>query len=167
MASKIKASKQKITPFLWFNDNAEEAAKFYVSIFDNSAMGTVSHYDEGSAKASGRPIGTVMTASFELDGQEFMALNGGPEFKFTPAISFVVNCETQQEIDYFWERLSEGGHEIECGWLRDKYGLSWQIVPVVLGELMKGNDPEKTGRVMAALMKMKKLDMQTLEKAGK
>ncbi len=167
MASKIKASKQKITSFLWFNDNAEEAAKFYVSIFDNSAMGTVSHYDEGSAKASGRPIGTVMTASFELDGQEFMALNGGPEFKFTPAISFVVNCETQQEIDYFWERLSEGGHEIECGWLRDKYGLSWQIVPVVLGELMKGNDPEKTGRVMAALMKMKKLDMHTLEKAGK
>jgi predicted 3-demethylubiquinone-9 3-methyltransferase (glyoxalase superfamily) len=166
MSSKIKASKQKITPFLWFNDNAEEAVGFYVSVFDNSEVGIVSHYDEASAQASGRPEGTVMTISFELDGQHFMALNGGPEFKFTPAISFVVNCETQPEIDYFWEKLSAGGKEVACGWLEDKYGVSWQIVPEVLGELMKSKDPKKSGRVMAALMKMKKLDIEALEEAA-
>jgi predicted 3-demethylubiquinone-9 3-methyltransferase (glyoxalase superfamily) len=150
MATQTTSSKQKITPFLWFNDNAEEAANFYTSVFKNSKIGTISRYDEASAKASGRPAGTVMTVSFELDGQNFMALNGGPEFKFTPAISLVVNCETQQEIDYFWQKLSEGGKEIECGWLEDKYGVSWQVVPVILGELMKSNDPAKTGRVMEA-----------------
>ena len=166
MSSKFKESKQKIIPFLWFNDNAEEAVGFYVSVFDNSEVGTVSYYDEASSKASGRPEGTVMTISFELDGQHFIALNGGPEFKFTPAISFVVNCDTQPEIDYFWEKLSAGGKEVACGWLEDKYGVSWQIVPVVLGELMKSKDPEKSGRVMAALMKMKKLDIEALEEAA-
>lgn len=166
MSSKIKASKQKITPFLWFNDNAEEAVGFYVSVFDNSEVGTVTHYDKASAMASGRPEGTVMTVSFELEGQQFIALNGGPEFNFTPAISFVVNCETQPEIDYFWEKLSEGGKEIECGWLEDKYGISWQIVPEVLGELMKNKDSKKLGRVMEALMKMKKLDIEALEEAA-
>jgi predicted 3-demethylubiquinone-9 3-methyltransferase (glyoxalase superfamily) len=166
MSSKFKESKQKIIPFLWFNDNAEEAVGFYVSVFDNSEVGTVSYYDEASSKASGRPEGTVMTISFELDGQHFIALNGGPEFKFTPAISFVVNCDTQPEIDYFWEKLSAGGKEVACGWLEDKYGVSWQIVPVVLGELMKSKDAEKSGRVMAALMKMKKLDIEALEEAA-
>ncbi|HEV2833550.1 MAG TPA: VOC family protein [Hanamia sp.] len=166
MSSKIKASKQKITPFLWFNDNAEEAVGFYVSVFDNSEVGTVTHYDKASAMASGRAEGTVMTVSFELEGQQFIALNGGPEFNFTPAISFVVNCETQPEIDYFWEKLSEGGKEIECGWLEDKYGVSWQIVPEVLGELMKNKDSKKSGRVMEALMKMKKLDIEALEEAA-
>jgi predicted 3-demethylubiquinone-9 3-methyltransferase (glyoxalase superfamily) len=167
MATQTTSSKQKITPFLWFNDNAEEAVNFYTSVFKNSKTGAISRYDEASAKASGRPVGTVMTVSFELDGQDFMALNGGPEFQFTPAISLVVNCETQQEVDYFWEKLSEGGKEIECGWLQDKYGISWQVVPVVLGELMKSNDPEKTGRVMEALMTMKKLDVEKLEQAAK
>ena len=166
MATQTTSSKQKITPFLWFNDNAEEAVNFYTSVFKNSKIGTISRYDEASSKASGRPAGTVMTVSFELDGQVFMALNGGPEFQFTPAISLVVNCETQQEVDYFWEKLSEGGKEIECGWLQDKYGISWQVVPVVLGELMKSNDPEKTGRVMEALMTMKKLDVEKLEQAA-
>jgi predicted 3-demethylubiquinone-9 3-methyltransferase (glyoxalase superfamily) len=167
MATQTTSSKQKITPFLWFNDNAEEAVNFYTSVFKNSKIGTISRYDEASAKASGRPAGTVMTVSFELDGQDFMALNGGPEFQFTPAISLVVNCETQQEVDYFWEKLSEGGKEIECGWLQDKYGISWQVVPVALGELMKSNDSEKTGRVMEALMTMKKLDVEKLEQAAK
>ena len=167
MATQTTSSKQKITPFLWFNDNAEEAVNFYTSVFKNSKIGTISRYDEASSKASGRPAGTVMTVSFELDGQDFMALNGGPEFQFTPAISMVVNCETQQEVDYFWEKLSEGGKEIECGWLQDKYGVSWQVVPVALGELMKSNDSEKTGRVMEALMKMKKLDVEKLEQAAK
>jgi predicted 3-demethylubiquinone-9 3-methyltransferase (glyoxalase superfamily) len=167
MATQTTSSKQKITPFLWFNDNAEEAVNFYTSVFKNSKIGTISRYDEASAKASGRPAGTVMTVSFELDGQDFMALNGGPEFQFTPAISLVVNCETQQEVDYFWEKLSEGGKEIECGWLQDKYGVSWQVVPVALGELMKSNDSEKTGRVMEALMTMKKLDVEKLEQAAK
>ena len=166
MSSKIKASKSKITPFLWFNDNAEEAVNFYVTVFDHSEVETVTHYDKASAKASGRPEGTVMTISFELDGQEFIALNGGPEFKFTPAVSFVVNCETQPEIDYFWEKLSEGGKEVACGWLEDKYGVSWQIVPEVLGELMKNKDSKKSGRVMEALMKMKKLDIEALEEAA-
>jgi predicted 3-demethylubiquinone-9 3-methyltransferase (glyoxalase superfamily) len=167
MATQITAPKQKITPFLWFSDNAEEAVNFYTSVFKNSQIGTISRYDEASAKASGRPAGSVMTVTFELDGLDFMALNGGPEFKFTPAISLVVNCETQQEVDYFWEKLSEGGKEIECGWLEDKYGVSWQVVPVVLGEIMKSGDSSKTGRVMEALLKMKKLDVETLQQAAK
>jgi predicted 3-demethylubiquinone-9 3-methyltransferase (glyoxalase superfamily) len=152
---------QKITPFLWFNDNAEEAMKFYTSIFKNSKIGKVARYGD----AGPGPKGTVMTASFSLEGQEFLALNGGPNFKFTEAISFVVNCETQKELDEFWERLSAGGQEIECGWLKDKFGLSWQIVPTILGKLMSGPDPAKSQRVMSALLKMKKLDIATLQRA--
>jgi predicted 3-demethylubiquinone-9 3-methyltransferase (glyoxalase superfamily) len=152
---------QKITPFLWFDDKAEEAAKFYVSIFKNSKMGNVSRYGD----AGPGPKGTVMVTTFQLDGQEFMALNGGPTFKFTEAISFVVNCETQEEVDEFWEKLSEGGEKSRCGWLKDKYGLSWQIVPTVLGELMQDKDPEKSKRVMQAMLQMDKLDIQTLKQA--
>jgi predicted 3-demethylubiquinone-9 3-methyltransferase (glyoxalase superfamily) len=146
---------------LWFDDKAEEAAKFYVSIFKNSKMGYVSRYGD----AGPGPKGTVMVTTFQLDGQEFMALNGGPTFKFTEAISFVVNCETQEEVDEFWEMLSEGGEKSRCGWLKDKYGLSWQIVPTVLGELMQDKDPEKSKRVMQAMLQMDKLDIQTLKQA--
>jgi predicted 3-demethylubiquinone-9 3-methyltransferase (glyoxalase superfamily) len=152
---------QKITPFLWFNDNAEEAMKFYTSIFKNSKIGKVARYGD----AGPGPKGTVMTASFSLEGQEFLALNGGPNFKFTEAISFVVNCETQKELDEFWEKLSADGQEIECGWLKDKFGLSWQIVPTILGKLMSDPDPAKSQRVMNALLKMKKLDIATLQRA--
>ncbi len=156
---------QRITPCLWFNDNAEEAAKFYVSIFPNSRMGTITRYGEAGAKASGRPKGTVMTVTFRLDGQEFMGLNGGPVFSFSPAISFVVNCKTQKELDRFWNKLSAGGQEVECGWLTDKYGVSWQIVPAALGKMMKDKDVRKTERVMSALLQMKKLDIDTLQRA--
>jgi predicted 3-demethylubiquinone-9 3-methyltransferase (glyoxalase superfamily) len=156
---------QKITPFLWYDDKAEEAANFYVSIFKNSRVLNVTRYEEAGAKASGRPVGSVMTADFELDGQEFVALNGGPHFKFTEAISLVVNCETQAEIDEFWERLSEGGKKSRCGWLKDKYGLSWQVVPTILGELYQSKDPEKSERVMKAMLQMDKLDIATLKQA--
>ncbi len=156
---------QKITPFLWFDDKAEEAAKFYTSVFKNSKVGGITRYEEEGSKASGRPAGTVMTVEFQLEGQEFVALNGGPHFKFTEAISFVVNCETQDEIDDFWEKLSEGGAESQCGWLKDKYGLSWQIVPTVLSELFLDKDPEKTKRAMKAMLQMKKLDIKTLQQA--
>ena len=156
---------QRITPFLWFDGNAEEAVKFYVSIFKNSKIGSVSRYDEETAKASGRPKGTVMTVSFELEGQEFTALNGGPEFKFTEAISFVVNCETQAEVDDFWEKLSAGGQEVQCGWLKDKFGVSWQVTPRVLMEMLYDKDPEKSKRVMAAMLKMTKIDIAGLKRA--
>ncbi|MFN7990591.1 MAG: VOC family protein [Candidatus Micrarchaeia archaeon] len=156
---------QKITPFLWFDGKAEEAAKFYVSVFKNSRIGTISRYDEEGAKASGMPKGTAMVVTFRLDGQEFMALNGGPHFKFTEAISFMVDCKTQEEVDFFWEKLSEGGEEGQCGWLKDRYGLSWQIVPAVLGKLIADKDAEKSGRVMAAMLMMKKLDIKKLKKA--
>ena len=156
---------QKITPCLWFDNQAEEAVKFYTSIFKNSKMGKVARYGESGAKVSGRPKGTVMTVTFELDGQEFMALNGGPIFKFTEAISLAVNCKTQEEIDALWEKLSAGGEKGVCGWLKDKYGLSWQIVPTVLGEMMQDKDAEKTERVMEALLDMKKLDINTLQQA--
>src|SRR6266850_958741 len=126
-----------INPCLWFDNQAEEAARFYTSIFKNSKIGTITHYGDAGAGASGRPKGSVMTMAFQLDGQEFIGLNGGPHFKFSEAISFMVNCETQKEIDDFWARLSEGGEEGPCGWLKDKYGLSWQIVPAALGEMMK------------------------------
>jgi predicted 3-demethylubiquinone-9 3-methyltransferase (glyoxalase superfamily) len=152
---------KKITPFLWFDDKAEEAANFYVSIFKNSKMGKVVRYGEGAPA----PKGTVMTVTFELDGQEFYALNGGPHFKFTEAVSFFVNVETQQEVDELWEKLSAGGKKDRCGWLKDKYGLSWQIVPSILGKLMHGSDPEKSKRVMQAMMKMDKLDIQKLQEA--
>ena len=156
---------QKISPFLWFDDKAEEAAKYYVSIFRNSKIRSVTRYDKAGAEVSGRPEGTVMTVAFELDGQEFIALNGGPQFKFSEAISFVVKCETQGEIDELWEKLSRGGEEVECGWLKDRYGLSWQIVPAVLGEMMSDPDPARSQRVMEALVKMKKLDLAELKKA--
>jgi predicted 3-demethylubiquinone-9 3-methyltransferase (glyoxalase superfamily) len=154
---------QKITPFLWFDNQAEEAAKFYVSIFKNSKIVNVARYGD----AGPGPKGSVMTVRFQLDGQEFVALNGGPQFKFTEAISFVVNCETQEEIDYFWEKLSAGGDKSRCGWLKDKFGLSWQIVPSALSEMVDDKDPAKSDRVMKALMQMDKLDIATLQRAAK
>jgi predicted 3-demethylubiquinone-9 3-methyltransferase (glyoxalase superfamily) len=160
---------QKITPFLWFDNNAEEAVNFYVSVFKNSKIENVARYDEEGANASGRPKGTVMTVSFRLDGQEFVALNGGPVFKFTEAISFVISCETQEEVDYYWEKLSEGGDKKaqQCGWLKDRYGLSWQIVPSVLGKLLSDPDPATCRRVMQAMLRMKKIDIKGLEQAHK
>jgi predicted 3-demethylubiquinone-9 3-methyltransferase (glyoxalase superfamily) len=157
---------QKITPFLWFDDKAEEAVNFYVSVFKNSRIGGITRYDEAGAKAAGRPKGSAMVVEFQLDGQEFLALNGGPHFKFTEAISFVVNCETQEEVDYFWEKLLEGGQESQCGWLKDKYGLSWQIVPTILPELLQNKDSQKSQRVMKAMLQMKKIDIQTLKQAA-
>ena len=157
--------KQRITPFLWFDDQAEEAANFYVSTFKNSRIKGMARYDDQAAKAAGRPKGSVMTVQFELDGQDFVALNGGPAFKLTEAISFVVSCETQEEIDHFWQTLSAGGQEVECGWLKDRFGVSWQVVPTVLGEMLQDEHPEQSQRVMAALMKMKKLSIDVLRKA--
>ena len=155
---------QKITPFLWFDGQAEEAVNYYVSIFKKSRISSISRYDDAGAAASGRPKGSAMTVAFELEGQAFVALNGGPMFKFTEAISFVVDCETQAEIDHYWEKLSEGGEKNaqQCGWLKDKYGLSWQIVPRVLGELLSGPDPAKAGRVMQVMLQMKKIDLAAL-----
>lgn len=157
------ATKQKITPFLWFNDNAEEAINLYTSIFKNSKTLSIARYGE----AGPGPKGTVMTASFELEGQEFVALNGGPIFKFTEAVSFVVNCETQEEIDNYWNKLTaDGGQESQCGWLKDKFGLSWQIVPCVLSKLLTDKDAKKAQRVMQAMLKMKKIIIADLEKAS-
>jgi predicted 3-demethylubiquinone-9 3-methyltransferase (glyoxalase superfamily) len=156
---------QKITPHLWFDDDAEEAAKFYTSIFRNSRIINVTRYGHAGSRASGRAEGSVMTVLFELEGQRFMALNGGPVFKFTPAISFMVHCETQEEVDEFWEKLSQGGEIVQCGWLNDKYGVSWQIVPNILGELISDKDAKKSERVMEAMLQMKKLDIKQLEKA--
>jgi predicted 3-demethylubiquinone-9 3-methyltransferase (glyoxalase superfamily) len=152
---------QKITPFLWFDNNAEEAANFYVSVFKISKLLNVARYSD----VGPGPKGTVMTVEFELDGQEFVALNAGPTFKFTEAISFVVNCETQEEVDYYWERLSEGGEKSHCGWLKDKFGLSWQVTPTILGKLMADKDQEKSNRVMQAMLKMDKLDIEPLQRA--
>ena len=158
---------QKITPFLWYDDKAEEAANFYVSVFKNSKMGSITRYEKEGAKVSGRPEGTAMTVEFQLDGQTFVALNGGPHFKFTEAVSLVINCETQEEVDYFWEKLTEnGGQESQCGWLKDKYGLSWQVVPTILSELFKGKDASKSQRVMKAMLQMKKIDVPTLKRAA-
>ena len=156
---------QKITPFLWFSDNAEEAVRFYVSIFKNSKIGKIARYDEAGEKVAGRPAGLVMTVGFQLEGEDFVALNGGPMFKITEAISFVVNCETQQEVDYFWSKLSAGGEESRCGWLKDKFGLSWQVVPVVLIEMLADEDKTKAKRVMHAMLQMDKIDIPTLKKA--
>ena len=156
---------QKITPFLWFDDQAEEAVKFYSSIFKGSRIASVTRYDDEGAKVSGRPKGSVMTVAFELEGQEFVALNGGPLFKFTEAVSFVVNCETQKEVDHFWEKLTAGGEEVQCGWLKDRYGVSWQVVPTILTEMLQDKDAEKAKRVMAAMLKMKKIDIDTLKRA--
>jgi predicted 3-demethylubiquinone-9 3-methyltransferase (glyoxalase superfamily) len=156
---------QKITPCLWYDDRAEEAAMFYTSIFKNSKIGKITRYDEEAAKISGRPAGSVMTVKFELEGQEFVALNGGPIFKFTEAISFIVNCETQEEVDYFWSKLSADGEESRCGWLKDKFGLSWQVVPTVLTEMLADKDAAKAKRVTHAMLQMDKIDIPTLKKA--
>lgn len=157
---------QKITPCLWFDNQAEEAVNFYSSIFKDAKIGAITRYSDEAAAASGQPKGAVMTVDFELNGQRFLALNGGPHFKFTEAISLMVNCETQEEVDKFWNKLIEGGGQpSRCGWLKDKYGLSWQIVPAVLNKLMSSGDAAKSGRVMAAIMQMDKLDIATLEEA--
>lgn len=153
---------QKITPFLWFDNNAEEAMNFYTSIFKNSKVENVTRYGD----AGPGPTGSVMTAEFQLDGLSFVALNGGPRFQFTEAISLVVNCETQEEIDEFWEKLSEGGQTSQCGWLKDKFGLSWQVVPTILAQLFTDKDPEKSNRVMNAMMQMTKFDIATLQQAA-
>jgi predicted 3-demethylubiquinone-9 3-methyltransferase (glyoxalase superfamily) len=152
---------EKIVPFLWFDDQAEEAVNFYTSIFKNSKIGSMARYGEAGP---GVP-GSVMTATFELNGQEFMALNGGPEFRFTPAISFFVNCESQEEVDYLWEKLTEGGQPVQCGWVTDRYGISWQIVPTILGKLMSDPDPDRARRVTEAMLKMVKLDIRELQRA--
>lgn len=156
---------QKITPCLWFDDKAEEAAKFYVSIFKNSKLGNITRYGDAGAEVSGRPKGSVMTVTFEIEGQEFVALNGGPLFKFTEATSFMVKCETQKDIDEMWEKLSQGGEEGQCGWLKDKYGLSWQIVSPKWDEMLRDKDTKKSERVMKALLQMGKPDIETLQKA--
>jgi predicted 3-demethylubiquinone-9 3-methyltransferase (glyoxalase superfamily) len=158
---------QRITPCLWFDDQAEEAAKFYTSIFKNSKVTSTSRYGEKGAKVSGRPKGSVLTVAFELDGQSFIALNGGPIFKFNEAVSLMVNCKTQEEVDYYWAKLSEGGDEKaqQCGWLKDRYGVSWQVVPTILQELMGSGDAARSERVMGALLTMKKLDIKVLEQA--
>jgi predicted 3-demethylubiquinone-9 3-methyltransferase (glyoxalase superfamily) len=153
---------QKITPFLWFNDRAEEAMNFYTSIFKNSKIGSVSRYGEAGPGSKGQ----VMTASFQLDGQEFIALNGGPQFKFTEAISFLINCETQEEVDYYWEKLlAGGGEESQCGWLKDRFGLSWQVIPTTLSKFLADKNPAKAQRVMQAMLRMKKIIIADLKKA--
>lgn len=152
---------QKIVPYLWFDNQAEEAAQFYTAIFGNSKIGSVTRYGEGGPG----PAGQAMSVAFELEGQEFFALNGGPQFKFTEAISFFVNCETQAEVDYFWGRLSEGGEVQMCGWLKDKYGLSWQIVPTILGQMLNDPDPAKVKQVTEAMLQMKKIDIEGLRNA--
>jgi predicted 3-demethylubiquinone-9 3-methyltransferase (glyoxalase superfamily) len=152
---------QKITPFLWFNGQAEEAANLYTSLFKNSKIGNAARYGE----AGPGPKGSVMSVTFQLDGQEFIALNGGPQFTFSPAVSFLVSCETQEEVDRLWEKLSEGGRTNRCGWLQDKFGLSWQIVPSVLGKMLHDQDPEKSKRVMSAMLQMEKIDIAGLERA--
>lgn len=157
---------QKISTCLWFDNQAEEAVKYYTSIFKNSKIGASTRYDEASSKASGVPEGTVMTIVFELEGREFLALNGGPVFKFNEAISLIVNCKTQEEIDEYWEKLTaDGGEESMCGWLKDKYGLSWQIVPTGLEYMMTNKDKSKSKRVVDALMKMKKIELSVLKRA--
>ncbi len=155
---------EKILPFLWFDSEAEEAANFYTSIFDNSKILNIVHYGKVGAQHSGKPIGSVMSVEFQLAGQEFVALNGGKKFLYTPAISLYVNCDTQEEVDYLWERLSSGTFE-QRGWLADKYGIYWQIVPEIIGEMLADRDVEKAGRVMQAMVSMKKLDIATLKRA--
>ena len=158
---------QKISPCLWFDDEAEEAANFYVSVFKGSKIGDVTRYGKEGYEIHGKEAGTVMTVEFEIEGQKFLALNGGPIFKFNEAISFQVHCEIQEEVDHYWEKLSEGGDKKAqvCGWLKDKYGLSWQIVPTILPKMLKDKDTEKSQRVMKAMLQMHKLDVQTLIKA--
>jgi predicted 3-demethylubiquinone-9 3-methyltransferase (glyoxalase superfamily) len=157
---------QKIIPFLWFDDEAEEAVNFYTGLFKNSKTGRILRYNEEAAEKTGRPVGSVLTIEFEIEGQKFVALNGGPLFKFNESISFVVACETQEEIDYFWEKLTaDGGEESACGWLKDKFGVSWQITPMVLIDMLHDADQEKSGRVMQAMLQMNKIDIKALKDA--
>ena len=157
----------KITPCLWFDDNAEQAVQFYLSVFKQSRLGTITRYGDAGGQVSGRPKGSVMTVTFDIEGQEFVALNGGPAFTFNEAVSFQVNCHTQEEVDHYWNALSPGGDKDaqQCGWLKDRYGVSWQIVPTVLVEMLRDGDPEKSNRVMQAVLQMKKLNIRTLQKA--
>jgi predicted 3-demethylubiquinone-9 3-methyltransferase (glyoxalase superfamily) len=157
---------QKITPFLWFDDQAEEAVNFYTSLFKNSKIGRIFRNPEEAAEKTGRPAGSVLTIEFEIEGQKFVALNGGPLFKFNESVSFVINCETQEEVDYFWGKLiADGGEESACGWLKDKFGLSWQITPTVLIDMLHDNDQEKSGRVMQAMLQMQKIEIPKLKAA--
>lgn len=158
---------QRITPCLWFDDQAEEAVGFYAAIFKNSRIGTIARYGEAGREIRGKPAGSVMTVAFERDGQTFTALNGGPDFKFNEAISLQINCETQEEVDYYWEKLTEGGDEKaqQCGWLKDKYGVSWQVVPKALIEMLTRPDYEKSQRAMTAMLQMKKIDIEALRRA--
>ena len=152
-----------ITTFLWFDGQAEEATRYYTSIFPNSSVGAATRYSEAGAQASGQPVGSVMTVPFTLDGRPFVALNGGPVFKFNESVSFVVNCDTQAEIDHYWEKLAAGGQEVQCGWLKDRFGVSWQVVPSFIGEVMQ--DPQKAAKAMEAILKMKKIDLAAVQKA--
>jgi predicted 3-demethylubiquinone-9 3-methyltransferase (glyoxalase superfamily) len=166
--NKTRKNVQKITPFLWFDGRAEDAAKFYTSIFKNSKIGRILRYGEEVAKVSesGQPVGSVLTIEFEIEGQNFVALNGGPQFKFNESISLVINCETQKEVDYFWEKLTAGGgEESACGWLKDKFGVSWQVTPTVLIDMLHEKDAAKAERVMHAMLQMKKIDIKTLKDA--
>ena len=166
--SKSKDSTQKITPLLWFDDQAEEAVQFYTSIFKNSKVGKILRYGEEAARVSqsGQPVGSVLTIEFEIEGQKFTALNGGPDFKFNESISFVVNCDTQKEVDCFWKKLTaDGGQESQCGWLKDKFGVSWQVVPTVLIEMLRDKNSEKSERVMKAMLQMQRIDIKTLKDA--
>ena len=157
---------QKITPFLWFDDQAEEAVNFYTSLFKNSKIGRIFRNTEEAAEKTGRPVGSVLTIEFEIEGQKFVALNGGPLFKFNESISFVINCETQEEVDYFWGKLTaDGGEESACGWLKDKFGLSWQVTPTVLIDMLHDKDPEKAERVMKAMLQMQKIEIPKLKAA--
>lgn len=162
------ATNDRITPCLWFNREAEEAARFYASVFKNSKIGSISHYTEAGHEAHGMPPGTVMTVEFELNGSPFTALNGGPAFTFNEAVSLQIFCDTQDEIDYYWEKLGAGGDPKaqQCGWVKDKYGLSWQVSPRMMAELMSDSDPERAGRVMNAMLPMKKLDLAALKRAA-
>lgn len=161
MLRKEAISMQKITPTLWFDDQAEEAAKFYTSIFKNSKINKIDYFGEGAV----RPADMVMTVAFEIEGQQFIALNGGPEYKFNPAVSFMVDCQTQAEVDELWQKLTTGGEEVECGWLTDKYGVSWQIVPSILDQMLQDKNKKKAQSVMQALLQMKKIDIALLQKA--
>jgi predicted 3-demethylubiquinone-9 3-methyltransferase (glyoxalase superfamily) len=157
---------QKITPFFWFDDQAEGAVNFYTSLFKNSKIGRIFHYTEEAAEKTGRPVGSVLTIEFEIEGQKFVALNGGPLFKFNESISFVINCETQEEVDYFWRKLTaDGGEESQCGWLKDKFGVSWQVTPTVLIDMLHDKDPEKAERVMKAMLQMQKIEIPKLKAA--
>lgn len=160
-----KKDAPKVVPFLWFNNNAEEAVDFYASVFKNFKIGKIFRYDSDSAKVSGQPEGSVMTIYFTLEGMDFGALNGGPMFTFSSAVSFLVNCETQEEIDGYWEKLSAGGEPMDCGWVKDKFGVTWQIAPRILDEFLADPDREKAGRVMRAMLKMKKMEIEPLKQA--